>query len=61
MTCLQPHLDVLKQDGCHARVLECIIAQLEPMDVCYLRDYSALEGPKGTGGVCWELLDEYED
>lgn len=37
------HVDVLKENGVHVRVLECILAGLEPMDQQYLSDRSALE------------------
>ena len=46
---LQQHVDVLETEALHVRVLECILAELEPLDVDYLRDENALDGPTGTG------------
>ncbi|KAK3711873.1 hypothetical protein LTR37_009391 [Vermiconidia calcicola] len=57
---LQPHLDVLAANGPHVRVLECIVAALEPPDIFYLRDESALEGPCGTVKICYPVDDVNE-
>lgn len=36
-------VDALMENGMHVRVLECILAALEPKGISYLRDRSALE------------------
>ena len=48
---LQPHLDVLSDDGLTVKVLECIVAALEPIDRHYLRDEYALQGLKRTSAI----------
>lgn len=58
---LQPHIDVLKTEALHVRVLECIIAELEPIDVNYLHDEQALDGPIGSGPYVLPPVDEVDD
>ena len=58
---LRAHMDVLKIYGLHVRTLECIIAELEPVDICYLRDESALDGPSGTGMLSSHEVEEAEE
>lgn len=57
-TVLQPLLEIVVADGLHVRVLEHLVAWLEPGIARYLRDRSALEGPCGNDVLEWPEVED---
>ena len=57
---LEKHLEVVKKDGLHVRVLVMIVAEMEPVYAHYLPNESALEGPVGVGDYILHGMEEVE-